>query len=200
MDDRIPGARERQIFMRAGGLTHLVTEGIVHMKLSFALFGILLTLFVLVAGCASPATVTVTPTVAPTTAPITDYSGSVVFHLYGPETPTHMIQIYNETKLTAQPDQSVTLNFTVVNNLHRDATFDIMGSAFINGSSASKSPFSTMSISVKDNATYNGTIALKSGISVNDTEVDIGVMETTPGVNPYMTNMYYFNFYTNPTR
>jgi hypothetical protein len=163
------------------------------MKHSFVLSGILLTLCILVAGCASPATVTVTPTVTP----ITDFSGSVDFHLYGPETPNHMIQIYNETRLTAQPDQPVTLNYTVVNNLHRDATFDVVGSAFINGTSASKSPFSTISISVKDNTTYNGTIVLKNGISVNDTEVDIGLMETTPGVNPYMTNMFYFNFYTN---
>lgn len=170
------------------------------MKPSFVLFGILLTVFILVAGCASPATVTVTPTATATATPITDFSGSVDFHLYGPETTTHEIQIYNETKLTAQPDNAVTLNFTVVNNLHRDATFDIVGSAFINGSSASKSPFSTISISVKDNATYKGTIVLKSGISVNDTEVDIGVMETTPGVSTYMTNMYYFNFYTNLTR
>ncbi len=170
------------------------------MKRSFALLGILLTLFVLVAGCTSPATVTVTPTPRPTVTPITDFSGSVDFHLYGPETPSHTIQIYNETKLTAQPGQAVTLNFTVINNLHRDATFDVVGSAFINGSSASTSPFPTVSISVKDNATYNGTVVLKNGISVNDTEVDIGLMETTPGVNHYMTNMYYFNFYTNPTR
>lgn len=167
------------------------------MKRSFVLFGILLTLFVLVAGCTSPTTVTVTPTATPTTTPITDFSGSVDFHLYGPETPNHTIQIYNETKLTAQPDQPVALNYTVINNLHRDATFDVLGSAFINGSSASKSPFPTISISVKDNATYNGTIVLKNGISVNDTEVDIGVMETTPGLKPYMTNMYYFNFYSN---
>ncbi len=132
------------------------------MKHSFALLGILLTLFVLVAGCTSPATVTVTPTPTPTVTPITDFSGSVDFHLYGPETPNHTIQIYNETKLTAQPDQSVTLNYTVINNLHRDATFDVVGSAFINGSSASKSPFQTVSISVKDNATYNGTICSRT--------------------------------------
>ncbi len=58
----------------------------------------------------------------------------------------------------------------------------------------------TMSINVKNNATYNGTIVLNNGISVNDTEVDIGLMETTPGLEPYMTNMYYFNFYTNFSR
>ena len=184
--------------MHADSLIHLLPGGSVHMKQSFVLIGILLTLSVLVAGCASPAAVTPTPT--PTPVPITDFTGSVDFHLYGPETPNHTIQIFNETKLTAQPNQSVTLNYTVVNNLHRDATFDVVGSAFINGSSASSSPFLTMSINVKNNATYNGTILLNNGISVNDTEVDIGLMETTPGLEPYMTNMYYFNFYTNFSR
>jgi hypothetical protein len=186
--------------MLAESLINLLPGGSIHMKHSFVLIGILLTLFVIVAGCASPATVTVTPTPTPTTVPITDFSGSVDFHLYGPETSNHTIQIFNETKLTAQPDQAVTLNYTVVNNLHRDATFDIVGSAFINGSSSSTSPFMTTAINVKNNATYNGTIVLDSGISVNDTEVDIGLMETTPGLNPYMTNMYYFNFYSNLTR
>ena len=75
-----------------------------------------------------------------------------------------------------------------------------MGSAFINDSSGAKSPFQTVSITVKDNATYNGTVMLKNGISVNNTEVDIGLMETTPGVNPYMANMYYFYFYSNLSR
>lgn len=166
------------------------------MKHSLVLVGILITFIVMVAGCTSPSTVTVTPTPKP----ITDFSGSVDFHLYGPETPNHMIQIFNETRLTAQPDQAVTLNYTVVNNLNRNATFDVVGSAFINGSSASKSPFSTISISVKDKATYNGTIQLYNGTSVNDTELDIGLMETTPGLNPYMTNMYYFYFYSNLSR
>jgi hypothetical protein len=181
--------------MLADSLIHLLPAGSIHMKHSLILIGILITFFVMVAGCTSPSTVTVTPTLKP----ITDFSGSVDFRIHGPETPNHTIQIFNETRLTAQPDQAVALNYTVVNNLHRDATFDVVGSAFINGSSASKSPFSTISISVKNNATYNGTLLLNNGISVNDTEVDIGLMETTPGLTPYMTNMYYFYFYSNMT-
>jgi hypothetical protein len=158
------------------------------MKRSLLSFAVLIILFVSVAGCASRI-----PHATPSPSPITDMSGYTEFHLYGPETQNKTIQIFDGTKLMAQPNQSVTLNYTVTNHLNRDATFDITGSAFINNSSSAKIPFTPFSFSLKNKETCNGTIQLKSGIFVNDTELDIGLMETTPGVTPYMTNSYYFD-------
>jgi hypothetical protein len=156
------------------------------MKRSLLSFAVLIILFVSVAGCASRIPQSASPS------PITDMSGSVDFHIYGPETQNKTIQIFDGTKLMEQPNQSVAINYTVENHLNRNATFDITGSAFVNNSSSAKYAFNTFSISVNNNETASGTIQLRNGIFVNDTEIDIGLMETTPGVKSYMVNSYDF--------
>lgn len=159
------------------------------MKRSLILSCMLAVLFVFVAGCTIPSNrpeTTPVPTVDPT--------GYTEMYLSITDANNTTTALHWGMKLKSMPADQLTLHYTIVNHQHRDAQFSLTGTAFMNNSSVSYAPFLPVAISLKDNEAASGTIQFRKGLDLNDTELDIGVMDNTKGITAYMVNQTIVNF------